>query len=195
MSNILTDSSYEVSKEYEQPPLSKNQFETPFVDQSSYLQRANNKNFKKSALPYEGTGWYEHRAVNNVDLDSELRQLGDDQIIPFPTSQSSESYKSNIPRSSKQKSVNSSKEGYITHPFDYDYQGAEDVWSSGLIRDSIESFKNPFQDNNSTIIIVIIIILLLIAVYYFNFTQQGKSTMETLCNKVRAHTLGGYYYY
>ena len=53
--------------------VTNNDFETPFVDQSTYLQRANNKNFKSSSYNYEGQNLYRERAVNNVDFTTHFK--------------------------------------------------------------------------------------------------------------------------
>ena len=162
---LLTDTTYSVDgTNYKQDNLSQD-FETPFNDQSTYCQRSANKNFKISAKPYDSKGWYEHRPVNNVDFATEMKEYGSDQVKDFPYNKTSqqESFTVNMPKSAKNRRVNKhpngSKESYITHP----YPGAEDTWSSGMIHDSIESFKIA---NHDVPIIKILVVIALIVIFF-----------------------------
>lgn len=175
--NVLTDSMYDTTGTQYSTPSSKERitYTTPFEQQAKYNMRAANKPFQASKYPTNGTEWYAKRAVNDVDLQTDMNKVLPDQqvqnwsrsktaITQSSSSKEKYSFKDKVAEIRKRRAGSKRKEHYITSP----YREYEDTWSqSGRIRDAPETFTVMGKELSwmSVAIVILVIVLIVIAAY------------------------------
>ena len=208
--NIMTDSMYDTTGTQMNEVKRNMVYTTPFEQQAKYNMRAGNKPFQASKYPSSGHEWYAKRAVNDVDLQTDMEKVLPDQQVqnwsrvktvilqkedakPKETateSQLEHSRNKEIHKTLeriKRRHANKKKEGYITSPFG-DY---EDTWSSaGKIKDQLEekfTVAGKEFEIIDIIIVILAIIIIIVAVYiYINKKKnnEAKTTSSTIPDEI-----------
>ena len=190
--NIMTDSMYDTTGTQMVEPKKPMIYTTPFEQQPKYLMRAGNKPFQPSKYPSAGYEWYTKRAVNDVDLQTDMEKVLPNQQVQNwgrtktiilqkedakPTKEGMEGISEKIKRI-KERAARKKKEGYITSPF----AEAEDTWSSA---GRIKSFQESFSFNGKefevidVIIVILVIVILVVGIYIYIAKQKEKKTIPT----------------
>jgi hypothetical protein len=203
--NIMTDSMYDTTGTQMNEVKRTMVYTTPFEQQPKYNMRAGNKPFQASKYPSAGYEWYAKRAVNDVDLQTDMEKVLPDQQVqnwsrvktvilqkedskPKETAIPSQLTKSGNPeiqqalqRIRKRQAEKKKKEGYITSPFG-DF---EDTWSSaGRIKDQIEekfTVAGKEFEVIDIIIVILAIVIIVVAVYMF-MTKKKDNKQATISN-------------
>jgi hypothetical protein len=79
--NILTDSMYDTKGTGYTEGKKQMIYTTPFEQQAKYNQRSCNKPFQASKYPSSGIEWYAKRAVNDVDLQTDMNKVLPEQQV------------------------------------------------------------------------------------------------------------------
>ena len=204
--NIMTDSMYDTTGTQMNEIKRTMVYTTPFEQQPKYNMRAGNKPFQASKYPSAGYEWYAKRAVNDVDLQTDMDKVLPDQQVQnwsrvktvILQKEDSKSKETSVPsqlnapssieeakkqyKRIKERQAAKKKEGYITSPF-ADY---EDTWSSaGRITDQLEekfTVAGKEFEVIDVIIVILAVIIIIIAVYiYINKNKSEKA--PTLVSK------------
>ena len=205
--NVLTDSTYDTTNTQYSTNKKPMIYTTPFEQQAKYNMRSCNKPFQPSKYPSDGHEWYAKRAVNDVDLQTDMNKILPDQqvqnwsrtksIIVQPktkkeTMESSNNIAKTITQENKEKikriknRITKGKESYITSPFGE----AEDIWSSAGKLKEIEKFtiNGKEYETIDAIIVILIIVILIIGIYiYFakkRITKEDKYNYKQIINDV-----------
>ena len=196
---IMTDSMYDTTGTQMNEPKRTMIYTTPFEGQPKYNMRAGNKPFQASKYPSSGYEWYAKRAVNDVDLQTDMEKVLPDQQVqnwsraktvviqkedaqPKETaveSQLEKSRNSEIQKTLdriKRRRAAKKKEGYITSPYG-DY---EDTWSSaGRIKDQLEekfTVAGKEFEVIDIIIVILAIVIIVVAIYMYINRDKAKPT-------------------
>ena len=195
--NVLTDSTYDTTNTQYSTNKKPMIYTTPFEQQAKYNMRSCNKPFQPSKYPSEGHEWYAKRAVNDVDLQTDMNKVLPDQqvqnwsrtksVIVQPktkkeTMESNDNIAKKITEENKEKMrriknrMIRGKESYITSPFGE----AEDTWSSAGKLKEIEKFtiNGKEYETIDAIIVILIIVILIIGIYIY-FARKKITKADT----------------
>lgn len=196
--NILTDSMYDTKGTGYTEGKKQMIYTTPFEQQAKYNQRSCNKPFQASKYPSSGIEWYAKRAVNDVDLQTDMNKVLPEQqvqnwsrtktvIVQNPeketyknkeTMSNLEELKQKINRHNRRNALKSKKETYITTPYDK----AEDTWSSaGAIKDfgTAEKFEAFGHEIEIVDIIIVILVIAILIIGIFMYMSKKKTPIKT----------------
>ena len=196
--NIMTDSMYDTTGTQMNEVKRTMVYTTPFEQQPKYNMRAGNKPFQASKYPSAGYAWYAKRAVNDVDLQTDMDKVLPDQQVQNwsrvktvilqkedakPKETATESQLNKLTagdvkkqyRRIKERQAAKNKEGYITSPFG-DY---EDTWSSaGRVKDQVEekfTVAGKEFEVIDVIIVILAVIIIVIAIYMYINKNKCKN--------------------
>ena len=196
--NIMTDSMYDTTGTQMNEIKRTMVYTTPFEQQPKYNMRAGNKPFQASKYPSAGYEWYAKRAVNDVDLQTDMDKVLPDQQVQnwsrvktvILQKEDSKSKETSVPsqlnastssieeakkqyKRIKERQAAKKKEGYITSPF-ADY---EDTWSSaGRIKDQLEEkFTVAGKEFEVIDIIIVILAVIIIVIAIYMYINKNKN--------------------